>query len=71
MNLTDEQLREETGAVWRKKQVQWLRANGWAFTVDCHGRPLVAVEFWRIKKGLAPSAQNDEQWEPDFSQLEA
>lgn len=65
MFLSDEDLASLTGFVRRDKQVQWLRRNGYVFTVNGLGRPKVALaEFNRHMVGGKAKSQ-----EPRFEAL--
>lgn len=67
MFLTDKELFGLTGFKRFKQQKGWLDLNGWMYVLDRHGRPKVAVEYWRQKMGVF-STEN-KTWEPDFSCL--
>lgn len=47
MFLTDKELVDLTGYKRGAEQCAWLTANGWIFVKDAHGKPRVAVEYFR------------------------
>lgn len=65
MILAQSELRGLTGYERPSAQARWLRRQGWRFTVDRLGRPVVAAaEFNRHLVGGRAARQ-----EPDWSQL--
>lgn len=40
--LTAEEMRELTGRALHKRQREWLQAEGWKFTTNAAGRPIVS-----------------------------
>lgn len=42
MFLTADDLVALTGTPRRRRQIEWLAREGWRFTVDYNGRPVVA-----------------------------
>lgn len=65
MILTDQEIQSLTGFRRASAQARWLRRNGYRFTVNGLGKPVVAVaEFNRhMVGGRAPSQ------EPNFNAL--
>ena len=47
MFLSDAELKELTGYKRGAEQCAWLTDNGWIFVKDAHGKPRVAVEYFR------------------------
>jgi len=43
MFLTDNELRQLTGLQRPSAQIRWLQDNGWKFTVNALGDPVVAI----------------------------
>jgi hypothetical protein len=66
MILPQSDVKALTGYVRASAQVRWLRHNGWRFTVNALGDPVVALaEFNRhMVGGRAASSQ-----EPDFEDI--
>lgn len=65
--LAPDELHELTGRQQRSKQIEWLRANRWRFTVRADGQVRVARDYWRHRMvGDVPApAANDA--EPNFA----
>jgi hypothetical protein len=65
MSLTEADLERLTGYVRPSAQVRWLRRQGWKFTVNALGKPIVAIaEYNRRMVGGRSVAQ-----QPDFGAL--
>ncbi len=65
MLLTDQEVKDLTGAKQKAAQIGWLRSHGWRFTVNSIGRAKVAVaEFNRHMVGGRANKQ-----EPDYTAL--
>lgn len=65
MILSASDLERLTGYTRASAQVRWLRRNGWRFTVNAVGAPVVALaEFQRKLVGGTLSAQ-----EPDYGAI--
>jgi hypothetical protein len=67
--LTDKEVRDFTGYSRPSAQIRWLRRQGWRFTVNALGRPVIAVaEFNRRMVGGPHSTQRQE---PDWTAINA
>lgn len=60
MFLTDQELAVLTGYRRGKEQCDWLTKNGWVFVVEAHGKPRVAIEYWRYKMGV--TQETPQRW---------
>lgn len=65
MFLTDKELEELTGLKRGKEQCAWLSRKGWVFEVTVHGKPRVAVEYWRQKMGV--QSEKPKRWNLKFA----
>ena len=54
--LTAEEMRDLTGRALHKRQREWLQAEGWTFTVNAAGRPIVSRAHMETMLG---GAKND------------
>ena len=69
MFLSQEEVKELTGYKVCKKQVKWLRENGFKHAVDICGRPKVLVSH--VESELGSSEKNQrKRSEPDFSMFD-
>lgn len=59
--LTAEELQELTGRVLYKRQREWLQAQGWTFTVNANGRPIVSRAHMEAMLGGAKIEQPKER----------
>lgn len=60
MILPASEIQELTGYVRHSAQCRWLRRNGYRFTVNALGRPIVALaEFNRHQVGGRAAQQQD------------
>ncbi|WP_155997810.1 DUF4224 domain-containing protein [Thioalkalivibrio sp. ALJ8] len=57
--LTREELTELTGYTVRKKQVAWLKENGWPFEVAADGRPRVLRAAMLARMGGEPQPNQE------------
>jgi Domain of unknown function (DUF4224) len=66
MFLKAEDIEKLTGYTRSSAQIRWLRRNGWRFTVNALGEPVVAIveSHRKLVSGNAASKQ-----EPDFGVL--
>jgi len=58
MFISDAELEILTGYKRGAEQCKWLTNNGWVFAVDAHGKPRVAVEYFRhrmVSKEIQPN----------------
>lgn len=63
MFLTDAELRQLTGKSRHTAQISWLQANGWRFTVNTLGQPVVAnAEASRKLVGGGTKKQQEPDW---------
>lgn len=71
--LTQDELVELTGYKHTASQRDWLDKNGWTYTRNGAGRPIVGRWFARLRMaGVTPTAQGLSEtpaWQPDFSAL--
>lgn len=67
MFLTSQEVQRLTGYVRSSAQIRWLRRNGWRFTVNALGAPVVALaEFNRhMVGGKAPAATQQPNFDWD------
>lgn len=65
MFLTDKELRQLTGFIRRTQQIEWLRTNGWRFTVNALGVPVVANA--EASRKLVGGTQRSQ--EPNWNQI--
>ena len=49
--LTPEQLVEITGYKTKVKQAAWLEMNGWKFHLNRFNRPIVSLEYYKLRSG--------------------
>lgn len=49
LHLSDNELEAVTGASQTKLQLEWLRLNGWAYSVTRSGRPVVGRLYANLK----------------------
>lgn len=73
MFLTNDELRELTGYVYRSKQILWLKKNNWKFELTAQLRPRVARSYFEVRLGAAASisaiAHVDQAPRPNFGAL--
>lgn len=63
MFLTDGELRQLTGKSRYTAQIEWLKENGWRFTVSAIGHPVVAnAEASRKLVGGGTKNQQQPDW---------
>lgn len=68
--LTEEELRELTGRALHKRQREWLQAQGWTFTVNANGRPIVSRAHMEAMLGGAKSeTAADRTYRPNFDAI--
>lgn len=71
LQLTEAELAGITGSPQYKLQIEWLKANGWAFSLTRADRPVVGRLYANLKLAninlatIAPSAE----WSPNVSAL--
>ncbi|WP_423600942.1 DUF4224 domain-containing protein [Roseateles sp. MS654] len=71
LQLTEAELEGVAGSPQYRLQIEWLKANGWAFTLTRAGRPVVGRLYANLKlanidtAAMAPSTE----WSPDLSAL--
>lgn len=58
--LSDAELIRLTGFRWKSKQAEWLREQGFAFTLNARGHPRVLLD---VLKGRAAAPASTE-WTP-------
>jgi len=66
MFLKAEDIVKLTGYIQARAQIRWLHHNGWRFSVNALGRPIVAMAEWSRKMvGSAASAltQQEPNWD--------
>ncbi len=71
LQLTFEELERLTGSPQAALQIEWLKTNGWAYTLTRAGKPVVGRLYANLKLSgvevatiVRPSA-----WQPDFGAL--
>lgn len=52
MFLTTEQIERLTGRRQAAAQIKWLKAEGWVFTIDADGLPVVATAYADKRMGV-------------------
>lgn len=71
LQLTEAELAGITGTPQHKLQIEWLKANGWVFTLTRAGRPVVGRLYANLKLAnvdvatMAPAAE----WTPNAAAL--
>jgi Domain of unknown function (DUF4224) len=71
LQITPDELERLTGSPQAGLQIDWLKANGWAYTLTRAGKPVVGRLYANLKLSgvevatiVQPSA-----WQPDFGAL--
>ena len=68
--LTEEELRELTGRALRKRQREWLQTEGWTFTVNANGRPIVSrAHMEAMLGGSNAETATDRTYRPNFNAI--
>lgn len=49
LQLSEEELARLTGTPQTARQVEWLKANGWAYSLTCGRRPVVGRLYANLK----------------------
>lgn len=72
LTLSDSDLERVTGTPQAKLQIDWLRANGWAFTLTRAGRPTVGRLYANLKLSGVDVATivNPQGFELDLSAIQ-
>lgn len=66
--LTQDEIKEITGASRKADQIEWLKNNRWTFFQNKAGEPVVGRLFTRIKlMGITPANMASGGWAPDFN----
>lgn len=72
LQLTPEELERLTGAVPTALQLDWLRSNGWAFSLTRAGKPVVGRLYANLKLSgvevatmVAPGS-----WQPNMAAIQ-
>lgn len=71
LQLTEAELAGITGTPQHKLQIEWLKANGWAFSLTRASRPVVGRLYANLKLAnidlgtMAPSTE----WSPNLAAL--
>jgi uncharacterized protein DUF4224 len=67
--LSPEELRELTGGVIRRKQIEWLRRERWRFVVGLDGRPRVDRRYYDRRMLTSEQQEPPQRVDPDFAAL--
>ena len=67
--LDESELRELTGRVQRRSQMQWLEWNGWKYAIRADGRVMVAREQFELKMLDKPTKPRECEVEPDWDAM--
>ena len=68
--LTKEELRELTGRALHKRQREWLKAEGWTFTINAAGRPIVSRAHMEAMLGGAKTDTAETRtYSPNFGAI--
>lgn len=68
--LTAEEMRELTGRALHKRQREWLQAEGWTFTVNAAGRPIVSRAHMEAMLGGAKTDTAEARiYRPNFDAI--
>lgn len=62
--LTPDELRDVTGYVLPAAQCRWLDRNGWTYSKNRNGRPIVATRHALGKLGVVEANQDTQPPEP-------
>lgn len=54
--LSHEELSEITGYKTKSKQADWLTRNGWTFHLNRFNRPIVSLDYYKLRSGASNSA---------------
>ena len=65
MFLTETELSELTGYVYRSRQIDWLRRHNWKFEVNAQQKPKVARSYFDARLGVATGRQEIEHTSSD------
>jgi len=65
--LTREELIELTDRQLPSKQIEWLKKNGWKYSVSAANRPKVSQDYFDFRMGRATEDPQGLDREPDFS----
>jgi len=68
ITLTPSQIVEITGYKAKVKQTEWLTLNGWKFHLNRFNRPIVSLDYYKMRSGLVEH-QNLIPSEPNWAAL--
>jgi Domain of unknown function (DUF4224) len=69
--LDDEELQQLTGTKRRRLQVEWLEKNGFVFSLNRVGEPVLATAYVLAKLGVATASSISKRVEPNFANATA
>lgn len=72
LQLTPDELERLTGAAQTALQLEWLRANGWAYTLTRAGKPVVGRLYANLKlSGVEVATMvSPGSWQPNLSAIQ-
>lgn len=72
LQLCDAELESLTGATQARLQIDWLRGNGWAYTLTRNGKPVVGRLYANLKLSGVEVATivRPDHFEPNFAAIQ-
>jgi hypothetical protein len=72
LQLTADELDRLTGSPMTALQIEWLRANGWAYTLTRAGKPVVGRLYANLKlSGVEVATMvSPGSWQPNLSAIQ-
>ena len=68
LQLSEDELARLTGTPQTARQLEWLKANGWAYSLTCGRRPVVGRLYANLKlSGVEVATMiQPQEWTPDM-----